>query len=210
MPAGPLTVEADGRTFEIPRRYVVSQYVAKQTKPWASRKFNIAFWLSDRQPPAKMPLGIFMRDFWPPEAGRRGDSADFLVNLFVTQRASGPGGKWVHPLQMAEVTLSNAHWLGEDTRTAINSLDCHAFKPRDYPHETYFKMCASKPGASPEIYLVTSWLEKKPEEPYWRMDAWFEADGLLLNILFPEAAFSRWREIVDASFALVRSWRTPP
>lgn len=208
LPPGPATIESGGVTFKIPRQYITSDYVAKQAEPYVTRKFHVAFWMSDRKSPVEMPLGIFLLDFWPVEKGRpAGGAADFLVNLFVTQRPPGPGGKWVHPSQMAEVTLGNAHWLGEEKRSSVADLECHEFTPRDYPKKTYFKMCHSKPGGMPEIYLVTNWNEKKPANTYWRMDVWFEAEGLWFNVFFPEEALDRWRDVVDACRDLVRSWR---
>lgn len=210
LPPGPLQAELGGMRFEVPRLYLVSPYVARQTEPWTLSPLGIAFWISDRKPPAKMPieLAFLQPEFWPQEAGRpRGGTSDFVVNVMVRQRKPGPGGKWVHPSGMAAVTLSNGHWLGEETVASAFGLECHEFKPRDYPGKTYFKMCTTPPKASPEVYLVTSWREKAPDTPYWRMDAWSESDGLSLNLFFPEQALDRWREIVDAAFALVRSWR---
>jgi hypothetical protein len=112
---------------------------------------------------------------------------------------------------MAEATLSNIPWLGDETKLSIFGLDCRHFTVRDFPFKTYFKMCSAKASdRQPEVYLATRWIDKEPENPFWRLDAWSEADGFSLNIFFPEQALGRWRDVVDAALALVRSWRASP
>ena len=72
LPPGPLQAELGGVKFEVPRLFLVSHYVARQTEPWTLSPLEIAFWISDRKPPAKMPLELaFLQpEFWPQEADR--------------------------------------------------------------------------------------------------------------------------------------------
>ena len=208
LPDGPATIVSGDVEFKVPRRFLVNSYVAEQATPHIARNFQVAFWLSDGSAPVDMPLGMFLLDFWPPEKGRPASgSADFLVNLFVTQQPARLDSNWARPSQMVTITLSNGRWLGEEKKYSAYGLECHEFTPRDYPVETYFKMCHSPAGTMPEAYLVTNWNEGKPEAPYWRMDVWSESDGLWFNVFFPEQALDRWRDVVDASLILVRSWR---
>jgi hypothetical protein len=222
-----LAVVLGGRTFEVPRNYLVGSWMLEEQAPIklvAPSSLDFSFWASDRKPPLRKPAGWFINEYWPREDGRqRFGPSDFLVTIHARQRKPGLGEKWVHPAQMAEMVLSNAPWLGDQTRSKRFGLDCYQFKPVAYPSDdALFRMCTGS-GNEPELYLVN----RRPEDrdvvivlgpdseeylkrhgTYWRLDAWYESDGLFFNAFFPEEALERWRDVVQGATSLLRAWRT--
>jgi hypothetical protein len=219
-----ITVAMGGQTFQVPRGYLMEMREAQEPIRFTGlQTLNFSFWVSDRKPPLKEPTGWFIREFWPEESGRTAkDASDFVVTIHARQRKPGLGEQWVHPAQMAETALSNAPWLGDDRQSRRFGLDCHEFTPVDYPTDALFTMCTAG-GNEPQLYLVN----RRPEDrdvviilgpdreeylkrhgTFWRLDAWFESDGLFFTALFPEEALERWRDVMEGATGLLRAWRT--
>ncbi len=203
-----VSVTIKGATFAVPRAYLTSSFLAGQPGPLDQQRLEIAFWLSDRRPPQPMPPSLMIVESWPEEARRpRGGIGDFVVTVLARHWPDRLRGQWVTPAQMADVAVSNTPWLGPATRAQEYGLDCRHFERPDFPGKAGFVMCRA--SGEPELYLAHRWMEGERED-FWRLDAWYPSDGLFFNAFFPVEALARWRDVVDASTALLRSWRARP